>query len=42
MNHTGKKRRKASGLTRAALHKSSHAIKSPAKIRRMGWSRKKS
>lgn len=41
MISNGKKRRKASGLTRAALHKSSHSIKSPAKIRRMGWTRDK-
>jgi len=42
MNATGKHRRKSTGLNRYAIHKANHAIKSPAKIRRMGWLREKS
>ena len=38
---TGKLRRKATGLTRAQLHRANHSIKSPAKIRRMKWHRTK-
>lgn len=38
---TGKKMRRESGLNRYELRKSQHAVKSPEKIRRMGWKREK-
>ena len=38
---TGKRMRKAKNLNRHELHKSSHAVKSADKIRRMGWTRSK-
>ena len=37
MNATGKKMRLSTGLTRHELHFSSHARKSPAKRKAMGW-----
>lgn len=40
MNSTGKKMRKQKGLNRYELHKASHAHKSTAKRRKMGWQKK--
>ncbi len=39
MTATGKQARKQSGLSRAELHRESHTVKSPAKIKRAGWYR---
>ncbi len=39
MNANGKKMRQSTGLNRYELHRSKHAKKSPAKIRRMRWTR---
>jgi hypothetical protein len=41
MNATGKKARRSSGLNKPQLKAKNHARKSPAKIRRMGWTRTK-
>jgi len=38
---TGKQMRKKKGLNRHTIHRANHAHKSPAKIRKMGWSRTK-
>jgi hypothetical protein len=38
---TGKRARRLSGLGRPQLKRMSHVHKSPEKIRRMGWTRKK-
>jgi hypothetical protein len=41
MNATGKRRRKATGLNRARLHRMNHTVKTPDKRRRAGWLRAK-
>jgi hypothetical protein len=41
MNPTGKRARKAKGLTRAEIKHGNHTPKSEAKIARMGWKRDK-
>ncbi len=41
MNPTGKRARKANGLTKAQIKHSNHTPKSEAKIARMGWTRDK-
>jgi hypothetical protein len=39
MNATGKRRRKATGVNHAALHRQNHTVKTPAKRRRMHWTK---
>ena len=37
MNSSGKKMRKQTGLSRYQIHRSSHAVKTDVKRKKMGW-----